>query len=109
MVVRRNVDGKLEELKEKKAQSRAGGGQRRIDAQHERGKLTARERIDLLLDEGSFEELDVFKLHRGTDFGLADQHYLGDAVVTGYGQVNGRLTFVFSQDFTVLEAPFQRQ
>ena len=102
MVVRRNVDGKIEELGEKKAQSRAGGGQRRIDAQHERGKLTARERIDLLLDEGTFEELDAFKLHRGTDFGLADQRYLGDAVVTGYGQVNGRLTFVFSQDFTVL-------
>ena len=102
MVVRRNVDGKLEELKEKKAQSREGGGWRRIDAQHEKGKLTARERIDLLLDEGSFEELDTFKLHRGTDFGLAEQHHLGDAVVTGYGHVNGRLTFVFSQDFTVM-------
>ena len=102
MVVRRNVANKLEELKEKRAQSREGGGRRRIDAQHERGKLTARERIGLLLDEGSFEELDTFKLHRGTDFGLAEQHHLGDAVVTGYGQVNGRLTFVFSQDFTVM-------
>ena len=105
MVVRRNVDGKLEELKEKKAQSRVGGGQRRIDAQHERGKLTARERIDLLLDEGSFEELDALMLHRGTDFGLAERHYLGDAVVTGYGRVNGRTTFLFSQDFTVMGGP----
>ena len=102
MVVRRNVDVKLEELEEKRAQSQAGGGRQRIDAQHERGKLTARERIDLLLDEGSFEELDTFKLHRGTDFGLAEQHHLGDAVVTGYGHIHGRLTFVFSQDFTVM-------
>ena len=83
-------------------ESLLGGGQRRIDAQHSRGKLTARERIDLLLDEGSFQELDTFVVHRATDFGLEDQHFLGDAVVTGYGRVDGRLVFVYSQDFTVL-------
>ena len=83
-------------------ESLLGGGQRRIDAQHSRGKLTARERIDLLLDEGSFQELDTFVTHRATDFGLADQHFLGDAVVTGYGHVDGRLVFVYAQDFTVL-------
>ena len=101
MVVRRKVDEQLEDLRGKKEQSRLGGGQRRIDAQHERGKLTARERIELLMDENTFEELDSFVQHRATDFGLGDQKYLGDAVVTGYGKVNGRLTFVFSQDFTV--------
>ena len=84
-----------------RAQSRLGGGQHRIDQQHARGKLTARERIDLLLDPGSFEELDAFVVHRGTDFGVEDQRYLGDAVVTGYGRIDGRLVFVFSQDFTV--------
>ena len=101
MVVRRKVDEQLDDLLGKKAQGRLGGGQRRIDTQHKRGKLTARERIDLLMDEGTFEELDVFVQHRATGFGLADQKYPGDAVVTGYGKVNGRLTFVFSQDFTV--------
>ena len=79
-----------------------GGGQRRIESQHSRGKLTARERIALLLDEGSFQELDTFVTHRATDFGLADQKHLGDAVVTGYGKVEGRFVYVYSQDFTVL-------
>jgi len=93
---------KLNELLRKRQESLEGGGQRRIEAQHKRGKLTARERLDLLLDEASFEELDPFVTHRSTNFGLADQKYLGDAVVTGYGTVNGKLIFVYSQDFTVL-------
>ena len=101
MVVRRTTNEKRAELQARREQARLGGGQRRIDAQHDRGKLTARERIDLLLDEGSFEELDAFVTHRATDFGLSDQKIPGDAVVTGYGNINGRLTFVFSQDFTV--------
>jgi propionyl-CoA carboxylase beta chain len=88
----------LEELKE---QAKLGGGQKRIDAQHERGKLTARERLKLLLDEGSFEEFDQLVLHRGTEFGVAQQKYLGDAVVTGWGKIEGRPVYVFSQDFTV--------
>ena len=78
-----------------------GGGQKRIDAQHSKGKLTARERIDLLLDPGSFEEWDMFVEHRCTDFGMEQEHIPGDGVVIGYGTVNGRLVFVFSQDFTV--------
>ena len=79
-----------------------GGGRSRIDEQHKKGKLTARERIDLLLDEGSFEEIGMFVLHRSSDFGLDKQRYLGDGVVTGYGRINGRQVLVFSQDFTVL-------
>ena len=88
-------------MRKMRDQALLGGGQRRIDAQHSRGKLTARERIDLLLDEGTFQELDTFVVHRASDFGLADQHFLGDAVVTGHGQVDGRLVFVYAQDFTV--------
>jgi propionyl-CoA carboxylase beta chain len=91
----------IRKLDEKREQARLGGGQRRIDAQHKRGKLTARERLELLLDEGSFEEWDMFKEHRCTDFGMADESVPGDGVVTGYGTINGRLVFVFSQDFTV--------
>ena len=91
----------LRQLEEKRAAARAGGGQKRIDAQHKRGKLTARERIDLLLDEGSFEEYDMFVEHRCSDFGMDQQKVPGDGVVTGHGTVNGRLVFVFSQDFTV--------
>lgn len=91
----------IQQLENKRAAARMGGGQRRIDAQHAKGKLTARERIDLLLDEGSFEEWDMFKEHRCTDFGMADQTVPGDGVITGYGTINGRLVFVFSQDFTV--------
>ena len=91
----------LDKLEKKRARARLGGGQKRIDAQHKRGKLTARERIDLLLDEGSFEEIDMFVEHRSTDFGMANRKIPGDGVVTGNGTINGRLTFVFSQDFTV--------
>jgi propionyl-CoA carboxylase beta chain len=92
---------KLEQLEEMRRQSETGGGEKRIKAQHERGKLTARERLDVLLDEGSFVELDRFVVHRATDFGLEKEKYLGDGVVTGYGTIHGRLVFVFSQDFTV--------
>ncbi|WP_420549454.1 acyl-CoA carboxylase subunit beta [Curvivirga sp.] len=88
-------------LEEKRDQARLGGGQRRIDAQHSKGKLTARERIDLFLDEGSFEEWDMFVEHDCTDFGMEENKMPGDGVVTGYGTVNGRQVFVFSQDFTV--------
>ena len=91
----------LRKLEAKRAAARAGGGARRIDAQHGKGKLTARERLDVLLDAGSFEEWDMFVEHRSTDFGMADQQIPGDGVVTGYGTINGRLVFVFSQDFTV--------
>jgi propionyl-CoA carboxylase beta chain len=92
---------KLEELRGLKEQAVLGGGQKRIDAQHKKGKLTARERLDLLLDPGTFQETDMFATHRTTDFGLAEQRVLGDGVVTGYGKIDGRLVFVFSQDFTV--------
>jgi propionyl-CoA carboxylase beta chain len=91
----------LEQLEEKRAAARLGGGQKRIDAQHAKGKLTARERLEVLLDEGTFEEWDMFVEHRCTDFGMADQKIPGDGVVTGYGMINGRLVFVYSQDFTV--------
>ncbi|MDJ0955276.1 MAG: acyl-CoA carboxylase subunit beta [Arenicellales bacterium] len=91
----------IRQLEEKRAAARRGGGQERIEKQHGKGKLTARDRIDLLLDESSFEEWDMFVEHRCTDFGMADQQIPGDGVVTGYGTINGRLVFVFSQDFTV--------
>jgi len=91
----------LAELEDKRSRARLGGGQKRIDAQHAKGKLTARERLDLLLDEGSFEEWDMFVEHRCTDFDMDQQHVPGDGVVIGYGTINGRLVFVFSQDFTV--------
>src|SRR5574337_1445877 len=91
----------LDQLENKRELARLGGGQKRIDAQHKKGKLTARERIELLLDEGTFEEWDMFVEHRCTDFGMADNKIPGDGVVTGYGMINGRLVFVFSQDFTV--------
>jgi acetyl-CoA carboxylase carboxyltransferase component len=96
-----SFQGKLDELHRMKEQGQLGGGQSRIDAQHKRGKLTARERIAILLDEGTFEELDALVTHRTTYFGLADQKYLGDSVVTGYGKVDGRPVYIFSQDFTV--------
>ncbi len=89
-------------LRERKAQSRLGGGAERIEAQHKKGRLTARERIDLLLDKGSFRELDSFVQHRTHDFKLDSQKFMGDAVVTGWGTIEGRLVYVFSQDFTVL-------
>jgi len=92
----------IQKLEEMRDGARLGGGQKRIDAQHEKGKLTARERIELLLDTDSFEEYDMFVAHRSTDFGMAENKVPGDGVVTGWGTVNGRLVFVFSQDFTVL-------
>ena len=91
----------LSELESRRAAARLGGGDRRIEAQHKKGKLTARERIELLLDEGSFEEFDMFKTHRCVDFGMDAEHISGDGVVTGWGTVNGRMVYVFSQDFTV--------
>ncbi len=91
----------LAELEEKRAAARLGGGKRRIDAQHAKGKLTARERLEILLDPGSFEEYDMFVEHRCLDFGMEKQKVPGDGVVTGWGTINGRLVFVFSQDFTV--------
>jgi len=92
----------LQELEHRREEARLGGGQKRIDAQHAKGKLTARERIELLLDEGSFEEYDMFVTHRCTDFGMAASKPRGDGVVTGWGTINGRMVYVFSQDFTVL-------
>lgn len=92
----------IRQLEAKRQQAYLGGGQKRIDAQHSKGKLTARERIALLLDEGSFEEWDMFVEHRCTDFGMENETIPSDGVVTGYGMINGRLVFVFSQDFTVL-------
>src|ERR1700704_5665965 len=91
----------LDRLEEKRAAARAGGGTRRVEAQHRRGKLTARERVELLPAPDSFEEWDMFVEHRSHDFDMAGQKIPGDGVVTGYGTVNGRLVFVFSQDFTV--------
>ncbi|MET3613808.1 propionyl-CoA carboxylase beta chain [Rhizobium aquaticum] len=91
----------LEKLEARRAEARLGGGQKRIDAQHGKGKLTARERLDVLLDEGSFEEYDMYKAHRCTDFGMAEQRFPGDGVITGWGTINGRPVYVFSQDFTV--------
>ncbi|MCS6764493.1 MAG: acyl-CoA carboxylase subunit beta [Candidatus Protistobacter heckmanni] len=91
----------IRQLEEKRAKARIGGGEKRIAAQHSKGKLTARERLELLLDEGSFEEWDMFVEHRCHDFGMQEQTVPGDGVVTGYGMINGRLVFVFSQDFTV--------
>ena len=91
----------LEQLEERRAVARLGGGQKRIDAQHAKGKLTARERVSVLLDTGSFEEFDMFVEHRATDFGMAEQRIPGDGVVTGWGTVNGRKVFIFAKDFTV--------
>lgn len=95
------VQAKFDELQRKNEESLLGGGKQRIEQQHKKGKLTARERLTLLLDEGSFEEMGKFVMHRSKDFGLDKEYYLGDGVITGYGTVNGRLVYVFSQDFTV--------
>jgi propionyl-CoA carboxylase beta chain len=95
------MQDKYKNLEDKIAQAKLGGGEKRIESQHSKGKLTARERIDLLLDEGSFEEIGMLVTHRSTDFGMDKEVYLGDGVVTGYGTVNGKLVYVFSQDFTV--------
>lgn len=94
-------ENKIKLLLDKRAEAKLGGGQKRIDAQHAKGKLTARERIDLLLDDDSFEEFDMFVTHRCTDFNMQDKLFLSDGVVTGYGTIDGRLVYVFSQDFTV--------
>src|SRR5712675_2749522 len=92
---------KLELLERRIAESEQGGGASRVKAQHDKGKLSARERLDLLLDEGSFVEMDRFVVHRSHDFGLEEQRIYGDGVVTGHGRIDGRLVYVFSQDFTV--------
>src|SRR5271156_3886831 len=91
----------LEELRRRNAAAEAGGGIERRERQHKEGKLSARERIDLLLDEGTFEELDKFVRHHSQDFGAGEQRPLGDGFVTGYGHIGGRLVYVFAQDFTV--------
>ncbi len=99
-----DLDPKIEELRAKRQQSRLGGGQARIDAQHKAGKLTAIERLEILLDPGSFREVDAFVVHRARDFGMdaPDKQFLGDSVITGWGTIDGRLVYVFSQDFTVI-------
>ncbi len=96
-----SIDKKLEQLKKLQDDARLGGGEKRIEAQHKKGKLTARERLDLLLDKGSFEEFDMFVRHRSSDFGLDKQKYFTDGVVTGCGTIDGKKVFVFSQDFTI--------
>ena len=96
----------LEVLRDLRKQAVLGGGQKRIDQQHERGKLTARERLGLLLDEGSFQEFGALATHGLTDFGLDRQRFPGDGVVTGFGKINGRRVAVFSQDFTVMGGSF---
>ncbi len=95
------VDPRIIELRERKSAARQGGGADKIAKQHSRGRMTARERLELLLDKGSFREMDIFVTHNTNDFGLADQKFLGDGVVTGYGTIDGRLVYVYSQDFTV--------
>src|SRR5436190_12372373 len=95
------IMNKLELLKEKSQAAEKGGGEKRLQKQRASGKMTARERIDFFLDEGSFEEFDKFVVHRSTDFGLEEQKYPGDGVVTGHGLIDGREVFVFAQDFTV--------
>ncbi len=95
------MDDKIKELMALRQQAKLGGGEKRIESQHKKGKLTARERLALLLDDGSFEEFDMFVCHRSIDFGLDQETYLSDGVVTGYGTIDGRLVYVFSQDFTV--------
>ncbi|MFR9650890.1 MAG: acyl-CoA carboxylase subunit beta [Rikenellaceae bacterium] len=95
------IQNKIKQLVENREAARMGGGQKRIDAQHQKGKYTARERIEMLLDDGSFEEFDMFVTHRCTDFGMDKSHTFGDGVVTGYGTIAGRLVYIFAQDFTV--------
>ena len=92
---------KLELLNTKAAEAKLGGGAKRVESQHQKGKLTARERIHFLLDPNSFEEIGMFVHHRCNDFGMADQQFPGDGVITGYGTIGGRLVYVFAQDFTV--------
>ena len=96
------VEHILNELERRREEARGGGGEARIKAQHDKGKLTARERITVLLDAGSFEEYDMFVMHRSTEFGMDKQKVAGDGVVIGWGTINGRMVCVFAQDFTVL-------
>lgn len=96
------MEDRLEQLRRLRAEAQRGGGPERIAQQHAKGKLTARERLELLLDKGSFREVDPFVTTRVTDFGLAERRYLGDGVVTGWGTIDGRLVYVYAQDFTVL-------
>ena len=95
------MNKKLKVLQHKREQAQLGGGHARIESQHKKGKLTARERLHFLLDEGSFQEIGMLVTHRSTDFGMEKEIYPGDGVVTGYGTISGRLVYVFSQDFTV--------
>ncbi len=95
------MNNKIGSLKQKRAEALLGGGQARIESQHKKGKLTARERLHFLMDEGSFQEIGMLVSHRSMDFGMEKEKYPGDGVVTGYGTINGRLVYVFSQDFTV--------
>jgi propionyl-CoA carboxylase beta chain len=97
-----SVSENIQNLRNRRTASRLGGGPERIEAQHKKGKLTARERVDMLLDKGSFHETDAFVVHRTTDFGLDEHKYSGDSVITGWGTIDGRLVYVYSQDFTVL-------
>jgi propionyl-CoA carboxylase beta chain len=101
MAINQKSDSRIEELRRRNAQAEEGGGAERREREHKSGKLTARERIDLLLDEGTFEELDKFVTHNSTDFGMAEQRPLGDGFITGFGRIEGRLVYVFAQDFTV--------
>ena len=101
MANHRKREERIDELRRLNAEVEAGGGAERREREHKQGKLSARERIDLLLDEGTFEELDKFVRHRCTDFGMAGQRPPGDGFVTGYGRIDGRLVYVFAQDFTV--------
>jgi propionyl-CoA carboxylase beta chain len=95
------VNNKIKLLKQKREEAQLGGGKARIESQHKKGKLTARERLHFLMDEGSFQEIGMLVAHRSTDFGMEKEKYPGDGVITGYGTINGRLVYVFSQDFTV--------
>ena len=95
------MSDKTLQLENQIALAQLGGGEKRIESQHKKGKLTARERLHFLLDENSFEEIGMFVTHRSTEFGLDREKYLGDGVVTGYGTINGRMVYVFAQDFTV--------
>ncbi|MBU3926580.1 MAG: methylmalonyl-CoA carboxyltransferase, partial [Bacteroidetes bacterium] len=102
------LTSKIHLLEEKSLKAELGGGQERIDKQHKMGRLTARERIKLLLDPGSFVEIDKFVTHRSTDFGMEKTKFLGDGVVTGYGKIENRLMYVFAQDFTVFGGSLSR-
>ncbi len=95
------MSANIAEMEKRREQAQMGGGQKRIDAQHAKGRLTARERLHILLDEGSFEEMDMYVEHNCVEFGMQEQKIPGDGVVTGSGTINGRLVYVYSQDFTV--------